>query len=139
MRKVIFSLIAFLFFATSAYATVAYELVDSKGKNIDSRGYSSYSVSCDEEGYYLVPLTTIIPGTHKILGWSIWLISDTPDTRIALYDDENTDVARSLLISESEDSTTQIFPHWLPYPRIINYGLVIWSGGGVGVTIYYTE
>lgn len=87
-----------------------------------------------------VSTSTIIPGKHRMLGYTICpLTGDSKDSIVAFYDADTVgEMTSSTIFSEAEapvgqGSETVIFP----YPKRISDGVAFYQGTESVVTIYY--
>lgn len=104
--------------------------------------FSTY-VSDNATGTYqatFVSKTTIVPGTARILGYTILQLNGTKNSEFvaALHDAEATDpYVDESLIDESEVNATANAGKWFPYPRSVRTQLCIRQGPNTRVIVYY--
>ncbi len=142
MKKFLFSLAVLgaliLFFSPVASGAPSVSVVDGNGVSLDDRGWLTYEVDGTFPGTSVISASTIIPGTHKILGYQIVPISANCDMRVELYDDNAAAVAHNIVLNELEKTATSYDPEWFPHPRKLLYGLVVKHYGGTKILIFYT-
>jgi len=135
MKKILVLCLFLMLITTIAFASPSFTLVDTKGVTIDDRGFLTYIIDGTTPGWQTI---TTLKG-YKILGYGVWIKADIYDLRVILYDDDSSAIARNLLINESEFTSTDQRPVWLPYPRKLTYGLTTYCPGGTDIIIYYTQ
>jgi hypothetical protein len=89
-----------------------------------------------------VPVTTIYPGRDYILGWSILKNDNTKNAELvaSFYDQTSTAItnASGECLGEAETSNDPVNNTiWLPYPRNVENGVLVWQGPNTAVMIYW--
>ena len=91
----------------------------------------------------LVPITTIIPAYHRILGYRIAPYDTSANSQYTLGLCDSATLAGAVdttIFDEAEKSlSTSMDAEWYPYPKRLDNGLVIRQGGNTVVTIYYED
>lgn len=93
----------------------------------------------------LVPVTTIIPGKHRILGFVITpQVAGCTDGTVELYDEDATadmSTANIWFAYEVQTGTNTINGEMVlfPYPKAVSLGLCIRQGNRTNVTILYEK
>ena len=87
----------------------------------------------------LVPITTIIPGKSRILGWSVApTVGSAGSVQASIHDvAAAASASSSNLFGELACANTTSIEQMYPYPKDISAGLVILQGAGSVVTIFY--
>ena len=100
----------------------------------------------NDSGIYentLVPVTSIYPLIDNVLGFSIMKhdLTKNAEQVVALYDQTSTTITNTSgeCLGESETTTGLSDTIWYPYPRILNYGLLVRQGPNTVVTIYFSR
>jgi len=91
----------------------------------------------------LVPVTSIYPTIDNVLGFSIqqYDMALGSENVVALYD-QTTDAITSTsgeCLGEAEALNKADSTIWYPYPRMLNYGLLVRQGPNTVVTIYFSR
>ena len=85
-----------------------------------------------------VSTSTIVPGTHRIIGYAIdsYNVTKPAEAWVGLYDGADTDT--TYLFAENEaDATTAHKDFIYPYPKDINTQLIVRQGENTVITIFY--
>lgn len=89
----------------------------------------------------LVPVTTIVPADHGIIGWRVTPYDVTKNSEFVVGLCDAATVATALdttIFDEAEKSLdTSMDAEWYPYPKRLTNGLVVRQGANTFVTIYY--
>jgi hypothetical protein len=90
-------------------------------------------------GATLVPITTIVPGKSRILGWDMGpTVTSAGSTAASIHD-----VAAAASLSTSNQfgelvcANTTSIEKWYPRPIDVTAGIVVGQGTGTVVNIYY--
>ena len=88
-----------------------------------------------------ISTSTIIPGTHRILGYEVAPIDTLSKENYVVLGDAATApaVATTTIFGESEAATGSSLSATFPYPREIASGVVVRQGSRTYVTIYYED
>ena len=97
-----------------------------------------------------VPITTIIPGVHRILGitctpsvsgagTNLFAVADSTTLALLTWPTTTANAQTGLVFGESIAANTAQNPLWFPYPKRLTYGLSVMAGPGTEIVIYYEE
>ena len=137
-------LLAVTFMASSAFA-----LYDAPNKQVEMYVIENVYAAGEQSTTYLttsVSVATIIPGTHRILGFSVMPSNTSLSSErvVGLYDcvdTVSTDyITSTYVFDEFEAAETNAYAdRWYPYPRALTSGLTVRQGSNTIVTIYYED
>lgn len=89
----------------------------------------------------LVSISTVIPGKCRILGWQISPTVSGSGSKCASFHDVAAAASYSTTnqFGEIGGANTTTETTWLPYPKDISAGLVVYEGPGTVITIFYEQ
>lgn len=143
MKKILFVLVALMVITSVAYAAAAGGSPGRFNQDQTIEAYVSENTSNTAYATENVATTTIVPGYHRILGFSIAPLcaaGETAQTDVSLCDDDD-DVATDMtavVFAEAEmaaNMATDVI--WFAYPKKLNHGLTIRHGPNSCVVVYY--
>jgi hypothetical protein len=129
-----------LLLALALMLTLPFIATNAKASDDPSvKVYVSVNTSSTNFKYTGVPTTTIIPGKHRILKWSVSTTNSGSGTTIAaLYDaDTQAEATTSTLFGERACANTTSAEYTFTYPKDITDGVYIEQGPYTVVTIEY--
>lgn len=135
MKRIIALLVVGLFICSNVFAV---EYTSS-----DPRKILYTYVSSNATGEYTTPnisVSTIVPGTHRIIGYEIMVANAAlvEEMIVGLYD-TTTDggMTSSTIFDEAEATDGSQLIKWYPYPKELTNGLSLVQGPNSVVVIYY--
>ena len=111
------------------------------GMASDTPSIEHYSVSngTGAAAITYVSVTTIIPGKHRLLGFTVCPITSGAGTAIAgVYDAAAAgSISSTNLFGEKGGANTASYTETFPGPMDITNGIAVYAGSGTSVTLYY--
>lgn len=111
------------------------------GDASDTPSMKTYFIAGSDTGSSnnLIPVTTIVPGKSRILGWDIGPITSGSGTVAGSIHDVATAAAASSSnqFGELAGANTTSQAKWYNYPRDISLGIVVKLPTGCNATVYY--
>ena len=148
MKKILYILLISLFVCSNVFAVEFMSTDPRKTMNaytIVNTGSGGYGAN---DGILItaVSTSTIVPGTHRIIGYEITYLDSSlnieatitlADTTAALFKATAVNTAPTGQFAESEAISGQALYRIFPYPRSIGTQLIVRQGQNTVVTIFY--
>ena len=146
MKKILFTLLIATFICSSAFG-VDYMSTD-KNKTMQAYTITNNYVYGTNDGNKItaVSTSTIVPGTHRIIGYEIAYLDTTKNAELTLIVADSTAAAFKATASgsaatgqfaESESVSGNSLYRIFPYPVELGTQLLVVQGQNTVVTIYY--
>jgi hypothetical protein len=107
----------------------------------DEQSLLTYTISKSSGagGSTLIPITTIIPGKSRILGWDVGpAVTGSGVVAASIHDAANTTIANTTTqFGELSCSNSTVAEKWYAYPRGVSSGIVVNQANGTVATVYY--